>query len=103
MAKYTTDAEKKYVESAKLENIISDGLNSGKFGHDAVEILSEIYALESVDVAPVRHGKWIETGYYSCFKNPIYLCSACHKEVEDRYIKNHEFCLHCGAKMDLED
>ena len=55
------------------------------------------------DVAPVRHGKWIETGYYSRSKNPIYLCSVCHKEVEDRFIKNHKFCLHCGAKMDLED
>lgn len=51
--KHRIDDEKKYIESAKLENIISDGLNSGKFGHDAVEILSEIYALESADVVEV--------------------------------------------------
>ena len=43
----------KFVESYKLERFITDGLNSGKFGHGAVEILSEIYVLERDDVAPV--------------------------------------------------
>lgn len=63
MAKCTTDNEKKYVESAKLENIIIDGLNSGRFGHDAVEILSEIYALESADVAEVVRCRDCEKRY----------------------------------------
>ena len=65
--------------------------------------LNESDYSEVVEYAPVVHARWIETGYYSSSKNPIYICSACHKEVEDRYIKNHESCLHCGAKMDLEN
>lgn len=93
MAKCTTDNEKKYVESAKLENIIIDGLNYGKFGHDAVEILSEIYALESADVAPVVHGRWKGAGMGD------YYCSLCCEEVSGN---RHKFCPNCGAKMDLD-
>ena len=96
----------RYIEAEKLENIISDGLNSGKFGHDAVEILSEIYALESADVAPVVHGKW-ESVYTTYWKwkpdgaHPvdriIYRCSECNRRTA---IKT-SYCPNCGAKMDL--
>lgn len=50
-----------------------------------------------------KHGKWLETDYFDAHKIPIYKCSVCFKEVADHYIKCHKYCLHCGAKMDLED
>ena len=75
MAKYTTDDKKKYVESAKLESIIIDGLNSGKFGHDAVEILSEIYALESADVEEVV---W---------------CVECKHRIDDEDFASGHYCV----------
>ena len=53
-----------------------------------------------LEVEPVVHGRWLDTGYYGHSKSPIYMCSNCRKEVEDYYIKNHKFCLHCGARMD---
>ena len=56
--------------------------------------------LPAADVAPVVHGRWLDTGYFSVNKSPIYLCSSCRKEVYDYYIKEHKFCLHCGARMD---
>lgn len=106
MAKYMTDTEKKYVESAKLEKIISDGLNSGKFGHDAVEILSEIYALESADVAPVRHARW-EPISLDDQDEGIFRCTDCKREQYfgswDTSYYDNDYCAHCGAKMDLED
>lgn len=59
---------------------------------------------DSIEYAPVRHGRWIETGYFDSFKVPIYKCSnpECMKEVADHYIENHKFCLRCGARMDGE-
>lgn len=51
----------------------------------------------------VKHGKWIKTDFYGYFHTPIYECSICKKEVEDNYIENHKYCLHCGAKMDGKD
>ena len=47
----------------------------------------------------ITHAHWIETDYFDHFKTPIYICSNCRKEVADNYIKNHKYCLHCGAKM----
>ena len=55
-----------------------------------------------IEVQEVRHGKWFFTDFYDSHKNPIYQCSVCMKEVADHYIDNHKYCLHCGAKMDLQ-
>ena len=57
----------------------------------------------TIEAEPVRHGRWIKTDYFDAHKIPIYQCSVCSKEVADHYIKCHKYCLHCGAKMDLED
>lgn len=48
------------------------------------------------DVAPVRHGKWINEQWT---KDPVLIgvtCSNC-MIVEDRFYK---YCPNCGAKMD---
>ena len=60
----------------------------------------ELDAIPAADVVPVVQGRWLDTGYYGHSKSPIYMCSNCRKEVEDYFIKNHKFCLHCGARMD---
>ena len=52
----------------------------------------------AADVAPVRHGRWIETGYV-CGENE-YQCSEC-KETEWRTSASRlKYCPFCGAKMD---
>lgn len=45
------------------------------------------------DWAPARHGRWISEGYFE-------KCSVCNST--DLNAKWHDFCPHCGAKMDLE-
>ena len=83
----------RFVESYKLERFITDGLNSGKFGYDAVEILSEIYVLERYDVAPVVRCK-------DC---------VCYEEHDgdgwcyehDRCVKADDFCS-CGERRNDE-
>ena len=69
------------------------------------EILDEIEAIPSADVAPVRHGRWIEPSrlYYGAKQ---YECSLC---CSDTFWNKHSItvkyphCPNCGAKMDLED
>lgn len=55
------------------------------------------------DVAPVKHGRWLDTESLDAHYQPIYKCSECWKEVADYYIDNHKFCLHCGTRMDKEN
>ena len=60
--------------------------------------------LNSADVAPVRHGRWIEPSrlYYGAKQ---YECSLCYS---DTFWKKHSItekyphCPNCGAIMDLE-
>ena len=61
----------------------------------------------TIDVAPVRHGRWISLT--DCSNAGVY-CSVCHKKVykEDYAICNRknklrsDYCPNCGAKMDGE-
>lgn len=63
------------------------------------EILDEIKAIPSADVAPVRHGHWIKTGSYAFGENE-YLCSEC-KETEWRSSASRlRYCPFCGSMMD---
>ena len=53
-----------------------------------------------VDVAPVRHGRWVEKEKYTF--GIMYDCSLCENRILDN---GHpwNYCPNCGAKMDLED
>lgn len=56
----------------------------------------DVIMLPAVDVAPVRHGRWL---YHTLIDGHIHAeCSECHKV---RIIDN--FCPNCGAKMDKEE
>lgn len=78
-------------------------------------IMSE---LSTVDVVPVRHGRWIPVDSYSAFGgdestwmahgNPIayYYCSECKEQTyagEDGEPLLTKYCPDCGAKMDGKD
>ena len=64
----------------------------------------ELRKVPSADVAPVRHGRWIEPPrlYYGAKQ---YECSLCYS---DTFWKKHSItekyphCPNCGALMDLE-
>ena len=52
------------------------------------------------DVAPVRHGRWVEKEKYDF--GIMYDCSLC----EDRILDNGHpwnYCPNCGAKMEMEE
>lgn len=93
-----------YIEKQKIEKFIEDGLNNSDknkaFGHDAIEIMTEIHYMPSEDVAPVIHAKWVKRSFVS---SDVF-CSECRtlEKFGDSNYKSR-YCPHCGAKMDLTD
>ena len=87
-----------YIKKEEIEQKIQDGLNNLVLGHDAIEILGMIYEMPSADVAPVRHGRWLDGK-----------CTVCGWEEPDvgtwdgydaeAWIET-PYCPHCGALMD---
>lgn len=58
-------------------------------------VVATIRAIKAADVAPVRHGHWIEDGDYQ-------ICSECGEEhCWDEY--RAAYCDSCGAKMGGKD
>ena len=50
-----------------------------------------------IEVAPVRHGKWIEQEKYTF--GVMYDCSICDNRILDNE-HSWNYCPNCGAKMD---
>ena len=84
---------------------LANGSALGKHSGIADCIATEISVFPAADVAPVRHGKWIEPSrlYYGAKQ---YECSLC---CSDTFWKKHSItekyphCPNCGAKMDEGD
>lgn len=65
------------------------------------EAIDCIKAEPAADVAPVRHGRWIEkcvTGFDKAFCT-VFVCAECEKGYRT---PNMNYCPNCGARMDLE-
>ena len=72
---------------------------------EAYSAIDDLMEIPSADVAPVRHGRWIEPSrlYYGAKQ---YECSLC---CSDTFWNKHSItvkyphCPNCGATMELED
>lgn len=63
------------------------------------EMRGEIIGAPAADVAPVRHGRWVERQAPHAIGGVSAKCSACGKSVQ--YLGNPlNYCPNCGAKMD---
>ena len=94
MAEYIErEAAVKVAEKYGLANGSALGRHTGL----ADCIASEIADIPTADVAPVRHGRWVEKEKYTF--GIMYDCSLC----EDRILDNGHpwnYCPNCGAIMD---
>ena len=84
-----------YIERTEIERFIAEHGMVGPFSVDL---------LPSADVAPVRHGRWIETPrlYYGAKQ---YECSLCYSDTfwnKHSIYEKYPYCPNCGAKMDLK-
>lgn len=63
--------------------------------HESLRIA--LIGIPSADVAPVRHGRWIDTDRYGF---PVVECSECGAQTGTL---NFPYCFNCGARMDGDD
>lgn len=74
------------------------------WGFGRQNILEVINSVPSDDVAPVRHGKWLEWFPGDCAlimtgEEMLYRCSCCDVKYSDA--EGYKYCPNCGARMDL--
>lgn len=88
----------KYIKSSDCEKYFYEHLDD----FHIAGAMNAIDEMPAADVAPVRHGRWIEQ-----YEEGLYSCSACGTEwvtIEGTPKENDmDFCPHCGAKMDLKE
>ena len=64
----------------------------------------QIDHMTTEDVQPVVHAKWFLDGDSSSEEEKCYRCSNCKAVLEEDYKwHNHNYCYHCGAKMDKKE
>ena len=67
------------------------------------EWLNNDFEIVEADVAPVRHGYWIEQENWAP-DDYYYTCSACREDYNTiDGTPDYNFCPNCGAKMDLKE
>ena len=81
-----------YIErGAAIKSLLND--YPEQVGYSREDAADCIRYMDAADVAPVRHGRWIDAREYC----GDYMCSNC----ETLYSTNKfNFCPNCGAKMD---
>lgn len=90
-----------YISREAVERFIEKGLNNPDkkkaFGHDAVEILTEVHFMPAADVRPVKRGEWMRKPDPYGFFEDIPVCSECGCTTKMR--EEYNFCPNCGADM----
>lgn len=80
-----------YIERELAIEALSRGEGCGNVCRRAIE------RILTADVAPVRHGRWIEQEKYTF--GVMYDCSICGDRILDNG-HSWNYCPNCGAKMD---
>ena len=94
----------KYIKKeTAIKSLLNDCL--GQVSYSREDAADCIFWLDTADVAPVRHGRWIEPSrlYYGAKQ---YECSICYKDTfwkKHSITEKYPFCPNCGAKLDMED
>lgn len=95
----------KYTKSKALLNALKEERKNGNFVFTLKWIKEIMDNLPAADVVEVKHGEWIiKCDDYDC---ELMCCSICESEFydgdNDTVDNLHNFCPHCGAKMDKKE
>lgn len=101
MAEYITrEAAIAYIreQSEECQKVFEElGGESGIYADAYNDLAEDFYSIPAADVAPVRHGRWIEDHDYL-------KCPECSVMVKRDFtffdIGDWNYCPNCGAKMD---
>ena len=89
-----------YIEQeSAIKSLLNDCL--GQVSYSREDAADCIRYMEASDVAPVRHGRWIEPSrlYYGAKQ---YECSLCYSDTfwnKHSITEKYPHCPNCGAKM----
>ena len=61
-----------------------------------------VLEIPAADVAPVRHGRWIDRIDTDTHMHECSVCGARVVKGLYEYENPNRYCYHCGARMDLE-
>lgn len=92
---------KEYIEREKAIEWFMAFVHMDESDIPAETVISDLkYAIPAADVAPVRHGRWIEHKHFNHehYIDSTYECSECNIEEP----LPSDYCLNCGARMDGE-
>ena len=93
----------KYIKKeTAIKSLLNDCL--GQVSYSREDAADCIFWLDTADVAPVRHGRWIEPSrlYYGAKQ---YECSLCCSDTfwnKHSITEKYPHCPNCGCVMDLE-
>ena len=83
-----------YIERESIYKIL---LMENPFGWNNDDLAELFREAKAADVAPVRHGRWIEKDKYDF--GTFYDCSICGNCILDNG-HSWNYCPNCGARMD---
>lgn len=92
-----------YIErESAIKSLLNDCL--GQVSYSREDAADCIRYMDAADVAPVRHGRWIEPPrlYYGAKQ---YECSLCYSDTfwnKHCITEKYPHCPNCGCVMDLE-
>ena len=85
-------------EYIERKRAIADACNALElYPSEYAELEDALNRIPAADVAPVRHGRWIEQEKYTF--GVMYDCSICGDRILDNG-HSWNYCPNCGAKMD---
>ena len=92
----------KYIKKEiAIKSLLNDCL--GQVSYSREDAADCIRYMDAVDVAPVRHGRWVKmdtTGLLAV--ETVWNCSSCGYPVGVS-VAGSKYCPNCGCMMDLED
>lgn len=86
----------KYIEAEKTVDTFRLWFERIGFRPSFEDVQAIIPQVPAADVAPVRHGRWVECP----IADGIDQCSQCTFMVPEQ--NHYPYCPNCGSKMDLE-
>lgn len=97
--------EKKYIKKSYLRKMaMCEPQYTMETKKDVETLMRLIEDAPLVDVAPVRHGRWVPFSYDGYTNGyPVYdewECSECHFACEGEGEPPLNYCPYCGAKME---
>lgn len=84
-------------EYIERETALREAESRIMWGASAAAVYESIRDVPAADVAPVRHGRWIEQEQYTF--GVMYDCSICNNRILDNG-HSWNYCPNCGARMD---